>query len=256
VNKRIVPMVAQYRQSLCSQGVGGEKQGENEVKNMEPQTLISILSPFITIFFTIFFAFIIATYKKLLRNKLAYPKLKIQCQNIEGELAHIAVQNYGKIEEKKVIFYHLKVKNEKTYMVKNCRVYLDKIVDKKDNKEIKINALYPFCWSPSEITQIGVDFWHEYSFDIGFLVEGEEYFRLGLRTDRSLINYIQEKYSIKKDGNVILSLKVTADNFPEDHTQYFEIKWDGEWPEDPEKKHLTIEDITLTYKLPQTQQQR
>jgi hypothetical protein len=34
VNKRIVPMVAQDRQSLCSQGVGGEKQGGNEVKNM------------------------------------------------------------------------------------------------------------------------------------------------------------------------------------------------------------------------------
>jgi hypothetical protein len=246
-------MVAQDRQPSYSQGVGGEKQGGNEVKNMESQTLFIIgcsIPGIIALLIEIL---------KWLRYKFAHPKLEIQYQQVEGELADIAVPNRTSSDDieyirKKAIFYHLKVKNEKaSCMVKNCRVYLDSIVYKKDNKDRKINARYSFCWTPSETTNAGVDFWQEHIFDIGFLVENEGYFRLGLRANYNPVynpNYnpiynniqAQERYRINKNEPIILSLRVTADNFPY-HTQQFEINWDGEWPEVPEKNHLTIKKV-------------
>jgi len=93
---------------------------------------------------------IIAIWGDCIRSKLSPLNLKIEPQNLKGELT-LAING---LNIAKVYYYHLKLVNQSNWQIaKHCRVLLTGMY-KKDTTGSFIytdfNALHPFEWTPAE----------------------------------------------------------------------------------------------------------
>ena len=107
----------------------------------------NIIVQIITAFVTLIVGFI-AIWGDRIRSRYSPLKLKIEPQNLKGELT-LAIDGSNMA---KVYYYHLKVVNQSNWQIaKHCRVLLTGMY-KKDPKGTfvysEFNALHPFVWTP------------------------------------------------------------------------------------------------------------
>lgn len=180
---------------------------------------------------------ILAIWGDWFRIKLASPKLVIEPHNLQGSVTNF---NNGQ----KVIYYHLKVVNKRTWAIaKNCKVLLRALYKKSTSnkfQEVKIFVPPQFVWAPAEITQPSVEISTEQILDFGRLIEKDDSFRPVLY---SYPNNFQGY--VKANETLRYALEIKADGFRAKHLQVFEVTWDGIWAGDLVKmgNHLIIKEI-------------
>ncbi len=180
---------------------------------------------------------IIAIWGDWLKIKLTPPKLKIEFQNIRGELT-----SFG--NGTRVIYYHLKVVNSRPWSTaKNCKVLLKAISKELPSGEFQnqaLNTTPSFIWTPAEITPHSITLTQEHAFDFGFLAEGAKEFKPVLSlTPNNFQGFVKERQKIR------FSLQPSADNYLSIKFQVFEVAWNGEWSDNMDTmcQNLTIREI-------------
>jgi hypothetical protein len=182
----------------------------------------------------------IAIWGNLFKSILVPPKLKIVGQNLKGELTLIGDSNF----RNKVIYYHLKVINDRNWSTaKNCKVLLTEVHLRLPNgqfQKISLNSYPSFRWTPAEITGITIDISHEQIFDFGRIIEN------GDRFEPILSIYPNNFNGFVSSNNVVrYTLKIVAEGYVSKKSQVFEVAWNGNWSENIEimAQNLTIREI-------------
>jgi hypothetical protein len=184
---------------------------------------INLILKILSVFGTLFVA-ILAIWSDWFKYKLRPLKLKIIPLDLRGELTEY---NNGK----KVIYYHLKVKNLRVWSTaKNCRVILKAVSRELPNGEFETKFLEVtpfFKWAPATIIPPIVDISNEQTFDIGYIEQGGELFKLSLNWRGN--NFTGD---VKPGEKIRFTLEIVADSFKHKKPQVFEILWNGKWVED------------------------
>lgn len=183
---------------------------------------------------------IIAIWGNYFKSIFVPPILKIVGQNLKGELTLIGDSNF----QNKVIYYHLKVINDRSWSTaKNCKVLLTEVHLRLPNgqfQRIPLNSYPSFRWTPAEITRETLDISHEQIFDFGRIIEN------GSRFEPILTLYPNNFNGFVSSNNVVrYSLKIVAEGYAAKKTQVFEVAWNGGWSENIEimSQNLTIREI-------------
>lgn len=179
-------------------------------------------------------AVLVAIFQDWIRYTLIPPKLKIELHNTKGELII-----YG--EEKKTIFYHLKVVNYRKWSpAKNCQVLLKEIKTKLHDSKFSSNPLTVqrnFHWTPADLKTPAISFYDEAVFDFVKI----EFHKSTIEPCLNRYYFNFEGY-IEKDEVKRYVIQIKGDNIPM-NKQTFQVSWDGVWPE-ASQTHLIIEEIT------------
>lgn len=183
---------------------------------------------------------IIAIWGDLIRYKISPLKLKIQVQNVHGELTTWTNgPNYCK-----VYYYHLKVVNKSNWqLAKHCRVLLTGIYKKDSNGSFvftEFNALHPFEWTPAEYSKEYVDITDKHIFDFGRIFENANTFNPVIKGYPN--NF---KGNLKPNETIRYCLKIDGVGFRQKNDQIFEVFWNGKWSDNEEimKKNINIKEI-------------
>lgn len=183
---------------------------------------------------------ILAIWGDFFKAMLTPPKLKIVNQNTRGESTILK----GNGIEKKVIYYHLKVINNRTWSTaKNCKVLLTEVHTRLPNLKFHINSLnafHPFIWTPAEISERSMDISQEQTFDFGRIGEGDNYFV------PLLLNYPNNFEGYISAGKVVrYTLKIVAEGYVSKKPQIYEVAWNGKWSDNMEimSQNLTITEV-------------
>jgi hypothetical protein len=184
--------------------------------------------------------FIVAIWGEWLKNKLNPLKLKIVFPEKFGSLTKITGQ------EIKLIYYHLKVINErKNAIAKNCIVELVSISKKLPNgiyEKIYLPVPASFVWSPAGSNDENVTVNNYKTFDFLIIYENPQIIYPGFsKTPNNFEGFIKPNEPIRYE------LEIKADNFIPTINQTFEISWDGTFNESVEemKRHLIIEEVLI-----------
>jgi hypothetical protein len=182
-------------------------------------------------------AVIVAIWGDWIRAKLIPAKLKIEKHNFRGS---ITTQNDGK----RAIYYHLIVKNRRSWIVsRNCRAMLVQIQKKGiDCSFHPVPLVIPLqlSWSPSEFIPIFTSINKEQVLDLGFVVEGETIFQ------PRMYYYSNNFQGSIKAGEVFrYYIDIFSDNFTSKKPYVAEIAWDGQWSDnlDEMANHLIIKEV-------------
>jgi hypothetical protein len=183
---------------------------------------------------------ILAVWGGFFKALLTPPKLKIVMQNIRGELTLLRGNGF----ERNVLYYHLKVINNRTWSTaKNCKVLLTEVHLRLPNQQFQINSLnafHSFVWTPAEINGFSIDISHEQTFDFGRIIEGSDKF------EPLLISYPNNFNGyIFADNVVRYTLKIVAEGYMAKKPQIFEVAWNGNWSNNLEimSNNLTISEV-------------
>jgi hypothetical protein len=183
---------------------------------------------------------IIAIWGNLIRYKISPLKLKINGQNLHGELTTWTNgPNYYK-----VYYYHLKVVNNSNWqLAKHCRVLLTGIYKKDSNGSFvytEFNALHSFEWTPSEYSKEYVDITDKHNFDFGRIFEN-------INTFNPVIKGYPNNFkgNLKPNETIRYCLKIDGVGFRQKNDQIFEVFWNGKWSDNEEimKKNINIKEI-------------
>ena len=178
---------------------------------------------------------VVAIWGDWIRSKLAPPKLTIEPHNLRGNLTTFS-------NGKKVFFYHLKIRNKRSWSTsKNCRVLLKQILKRgPDNKFYLTPMVVPlqFVWSPAELTPPIVTINNEQILDLGCIEEDAEFFRPVLYSYSN--NF---KGFVGKNEAVRYCLEIVSDNFFSKELEIFEVAWNGKWSDNPEEM---VENLKIT----------
>lgn len=183
---------------------------------------------------------ILAIWGNLFKSHFTPPKLKIVVQNLRGELTQLIGPNF----QSRVVYYHLKVVNGRTWSTaKNCKVLLTEVHLKLPNGQFQKNSLnsFPsFRWTPAELTGLTLDISHEQIFDFGRVLEG------GNRFEPTLSIYPNNFNGFVTTNTVIrYTLKIVAEGYESQNPQIFEVAWNGNWSDNMDimTQNLTIQEI-------------
>lgn len=183
---------------------------------------------------------IIAIWGDWIRSKFSPLKLKIEPQNLNGELT-LAVNGPNTA---KVYYYHLKLVNQSNWQIaRHCRVLLTGMY-KKDTTGAFIytnfNALHPFEWTPAEEGKEYVDITDSHVFDFGRISENSNSFIIS--TKRYPNNF---KGILYPNETIRYCLKIDAVGFRQKKHQIFEVTWNGQWSDDEDimKHNVVIKEI-------------
>lgn len=179
---------------------------------------------------------ILAIWGEKLRDLFAGPRLVIEPKNFRGELTKFS-------DGRQVIFYHLSVKNRRSWSpARNVRIMVVGILKKKpDGSFYRENIFVPqqLTWAPAEFHPILPTICKEDTVDFGCVIQNECF---QIRTYVKPNNF---KGDIKANSTMRVELEIVADNFASNKPLVFEISWDGAWSDNLEEmeKHLVIKQV-------------
>jgi len=203
------------------------------------------------------FAVVIALFGELLKNRFLRVKLSAEIVDPKGDLTNwsqyaiVGPQGYGVSGYSstsgqygssgyashqgtagtpglRVIYYHLRIKNEKQCNVAyNCRVVLKKISKKIPSeqtfKELPLSVPPRFFWAPAETSPQLIDFVNDQILDFGFIVENS-----GIFTPAITPRFNNFQGDLKKDESFQYVIEIVSNNSkPKQYT--IEVFWDGRW---------------------------
>jgi hypothetical protein len=202
---------------------------------MECSTINLIIQGFIAIG-TIAIA-ILAIWGEKIRNYFASPRLEFSLYNARGDLT--TWQN-----GKKVIYYHLKIKNKRQWApARRVRILCTAISKRAPDGSflperliIPVQLKWPFPDRSDSLKNII----KEEICDIGFLEEHAKEFKLAL--------YIYPNNfqgTISANEAMRIDLIASAENFESKSPYSLEIVWDGKWSPDINEmqRHLVIKEF-------------
>lgn len=195
---------------------------------------------------------ILAIWGDWVRARLVPPKLALKPHNIRGTVTKFT-SPHPDLNDKRVIFYHLKVVNLRPWApARNCRVLLRAMFKRASNQEfVRLPMAVPaqFVWAPAELTPPSIPLSREQILDFGILLEGSDHFVPKLY---SYANDFQGR--VHKDEVIRYSLEITADGYSTPQYQEFEVAWDGIWSDNLDKmeRSLIIREVTEDVKGPTT----
>lgn len=180
---------------------------------------------------------VVAIWGDWIKSKLTPPKLKVILLNTRGELTNFS-------NGQRVIFYHFKVINQRSWSIaKNCKVLLKGIYKELPNGQFQnqpLNTNPSFIWTPAEITPHAINLSKEHAFDFGYLAENDTAFR-------PVLNILPNNFQgfVSANQKIRFSLQPTADNYLNENYQVFEVAWNGNWSDnlDNMAQSLTITEI-------------
>ncbi len=179
---------------------------------------------------------LIALFGTTIRQTLFPAKLSVEVLDKNGELT---ILDNGH----RVIYYHLRIINKSSVIVKNCRVFLMQIKKLQDDGSfINIPFSVPprYIWSPAESSPEGVDIVTERITDFGYVIDSSTEFK---PTVTPILNSF--KGNLKHHETFRYFIEIIAENFRPKKLIGIEVTWDGNWPEDLNEmhKHLVIRRI-------------
>lgn len=187
---------------------------------------------------------ILAIWGGYFKSIFTPPKLKIIEQNLDGEKTILRKGPRGAISNA-VIFYHLKVVNNRTWSIaKNCKVLLTEVLIRgiadQEFHRIPLNTTLSFRWTPSEHTGLMVDISHEHIFDFGYLEKDSLAFA-------PILSSYPNNFpgSVFPNTTVRYVLHITAEGYRSKRPQVFEVYWNGDWEDnmDDMRKNISIKEI-------------
>lgn len=188
-------------------------------------------------FFTVILA-AIAIWGETIRRRLFPPNLVLSEHNFEGDF--VTMQG-----GKRHVYYHLKIVNtHKWSPAQKVRVLFeaysrrkaDGVTFQQESLVIPIQLYWSFIKFHELLPAVGPDRY----IDIGYLVEGEDYFYVSLLTIPGNFNgFVRAKETLR------FKIVATADNLTKTEPLYLEVSWDGEFHFDKEEmlKHLVIKKV-------------
>lgn len=195
---------------------------------------------------------ILAIWGDWVRAKIVPPKLALKPHNIRGTVTKFT-STHPDLNDRRVIFYHLKVVNLRPWSpARNCRVLLRAVFKRAPNQEfVRLPMAVPaqFVWAPAELTPPAIPLSKEQILDFGILIEGFDHFAPKLY---SYANDFQGQ--VHRDETIRYSLEITADGYDAPRYQVFEVAWDGTWSDklDQMERSLIIREVTDDVKGPTT----
>jgi len=180
---------------------------------------------------------ILAIWKEKITSYIAGPKLKLEINNYKGELNWLN-------NNKAVIYYHLKIKNERNWApAKKVRILITGISKKKinnDYKQISLNIPLQLTWAYPQFNEMLPDIISEKECDLGCVIEGNSRFELS-----TYIKPNNFEGFIEKKEKICVFLSISADNYIPKSKYKIEISWNGEWSSnlDEMKRHLIIKEV-------------
>jgi hypothetical protein len=184
----------------------------------------------------LFSAVITALFGKKVREFLFPAKLNVEVLDKNGELT---ILDNGH----KVVYYHLRIINESSVIVHNCRVFLKKMQKKEADgsySDIPFSVPPRYIWSPAETAPEGVDIVVEQVIDFGYIIDSSKEFS---PTVTPILNSF--KGVLRQSESIRYGIEIIAENYRPKKLVGIEVSWDGNWPEDLNlmHKHLSIEKV-------------
>lgn len=165
-------------------------------------------------------AVVVALFYDWFKNQFLRAKISVELLSNKGELT--AWQS-----GRRVIYYHLKIKNSRSsIVVQKCRVLLKGIRKKNsDNSYTELPLAVPtaFQWAPASTAPQILDFITEQILDFGFIEEGSEEFK-------PAVNPVWKNFRgyLKRNETFIYQLELLANNSKPQKLSV-EVFWDGKW---------------------------
>jgi hypothetical protein len=184
----------------------------------------------------LFCVVLVALFGSLIRRKILPAKLTVEVLDKNGELTTLDNGH-------RVVYYHLRIINEKSVIVHNCRVFLKKLQKRQPDgqyHEIPISVPPKYIWSPAESSPEGVDIVTEQVIDFGYIIDSAKEFK---PTVIPILNSFRG--NLKQLESFRYNIEIIAENYRPKQLIIIEVTWDGNWPEDLNDmhKHLIIKKI-------------
>jgi hypothetical protein len=184
----------------------------------------------------VFSAVLVALFNVSIKKIFTPAKLNVQVLDKNGELTILDNGHH-------VVYYHLRVINERSVIVRNCRIFLKKMQKRQaDGQYLDIPFSVPprYIWSPSETSPEAVDIVTEKVIDFGYIIDSAKEFK---PTVTPILNSF--KGSLRQDESFRYYIEIIAENYRPRKLIGIEVTWDGNFPEDLNEmyKHLMIKMI-------------
>jgi hypothetical protein len=173
----------------------------------------------------------VALISSWIRKKIFPAKLTVEVLDKNGELT---ILDNGQ----KVVYYHLRIINERSVIVHNCRVFLKKIqklLPDGQYHEIPFSVPPRYVWSPAESTPEGIDIVVEQVIDFGYIIDSAKEFK---PTVTPILNSF--KGNLKQNESFRYFIEIIAENYRPKKLIGIEVTWDGNWPEDLDEMHKSL----------------
>lgn len=171
---------------------------------------------------------LVALFGSWIRRKIFPARLTVEILDKNGELT---ILDNGH----RVIYYHLRIINQKPVIVQKCRIFLKKIQKLKANgqfEDITLSVPPRYIWTPSETSPEGVDIIMERIIDFGYIIDNDKEFKL---TVTPILNSFRGNLS--KNETIRYFIETVAENYHPRKFFCIEVFWDGIWPEDLNEMH-------------------
>jgi hypothetical protein len=177
----------------------------------------------------------LAIWGDRIRAWLTGPQLSLVLENTPGALIPC-----GPVVR---IFYLLRVVNRRpSAIAMNCQVQLKKMWRRLPNGEFgEVRLPYPLVmsWPPSEMSPMSVTLRRDQLVDFGFLEQGRHFMPSARMYPNNFDGVVRARDTMR------YAFEIVSDNFVSPDFQTFEVTWDGQWSDNPEKMatHLRISEV-------------
>ena len=174
---------------------------------------------------------LIAVFGDWFRQMIFPARLNVEILDKNGELTILDSGHH-------VIYYHLRIINTKSIIVRNCRVFLKKIQKRQANgqfDDLPMSVPTRFIWTPSETSPEGVDIVTEQVVDFGYIIDNAKEFK---PTVTPIYNSF--KGNLAQNESFIYYIEIIADNYRSRKLIGIEVSWDGKWPENLNDMHRSL----------------
>jgi hypothetical protein len=171
---------------------------------------------------------LIALFGDWIRRRIFPARLKVEILDRNGELT---TMDNGH----RVIYYHLRIINQRSFIVENCRVFLKKIQKLNANglfENIPMSVPPRYIWTPSETSPESADIMMEKIIDFGYIIDNGREFK---PTVTPILNSF--KGNLSKHETYRYFIEIVAKNYHPKKYTGVEVSWDGIWPEDLNEMH-------------------
>jgi hypothetical protein len=179
---------------------------------------------------------LVALFGKSIKEFLLPARLNVEILDKNGELT---ILDNGH----RVVYYHLRVINESSVIVHNCRVFLKRMQKRETDgsySDIPFSVLPRYIWSPAETSPEGIDIVVEQVIDFGYIIDSSKEFT---PTVTPILNSF--KGILRQSESIRYFIEIIGENYRTKKLTGIEVSWDGNWPEnlDQMHEHLSIEKI-------------
>ncbi len=173
------------------------------------------------------FVVIMSIFATQIRNRIRPGKIDVEILDKNGELT---VLDNGH----RVVYYHLRVINRGTTIVRNCRAILKKIKRLENGEFINVpfSVLPGYIWSPAETSPEMVDILTDRIADFGYVIDSSTEFK---PTVTPILNSF--KGNLKHNETFRYYIEIVAENYRARDLVCIEVTWDGVWPDDLNDMH-------------------